>query len=768
MTKYIVSEESDDDGKIYRIVTVQTGRREYSYDLYTDTDIPNGEYTELEMQDMNLWEIFTGSENRIYTMKFIGCSTIYAIGNIADGLYSFNIIEPYIKDNVTEKAIYVMSEYPPTRRYGKLNKMSIIYNDDKAYAITFADENPPTNGDYDVDQVSNMNLYVVQNFTAYKFPYGEKILNVSKLKTGLYHAETIQKHIQTVPRAPSPQIPSPRKPKAEPIYRERTEAEKFLKTQYPKAYYHSMFYGATKNVMKQKKKLKEGLLNKTNEIIKGGENIRFTTDWQEICRVVGDNTNLEELRRITETVGLPTKLDGKLMGKPALCIQLAQNLEQVFYERNCTNLENVAGDEIRYLPESCVLKEDGYCFDVSEVIDNEMNHNPYNRQPLSGLLIRESKKNYDRCIADKANVGVHEMKLRRKVQMNINPQRQALMVVLGELPYFRYTGQIMNIDNEQLTRMVRLINTSDLGVTTNYIVDMDLSPSVNLGSLISNLRNNNSEIEGVSYALNDAYERLQELPVEEEVVEEVPVEEETEEEVIPDNTNEGSVSVSEVLEATEITNSQESEASVPGRDLSQATYTVYRSGGNGTIKMRISGTARNGSYKIFGRVARRIPPGTYDTGGIREYGLWRVSEDDNNFKRAAFIPDGKVIALGTPEEPRVPSVYELNRGIYNFVDIFASEYVLYKDVFDNDRFSFVSNGFIYNLPAFLVHSPSRGKIYSQEQITRLNYWYVHNELLNRLGNEHQLNISAPGVPEGVYPVSNTRIATILNNFAIER
>ncbi len=275
-----------------------------------------------------------------------------------------------------------------------------------------------------------------------------------------------------------------------------------------------------KHVAETKRKVHTNKLRKAH---KQEEELRFTTDWQEICRVVSNETNYKELQEISASVGLPiinTEKD-KPMTKRELCAQLAEHMALTLQEKECKNSQNLALEDLSEIPNSCLVSDpDGYCYDASEIVDANgvsrllpqrapfINRSPYNREELDEMIFIKARQQRDQCLRDKANPSIHDKRLRRKKQTVMNTQIQVLRQVLLELPDFKYVDQFLNMNNSDLSRIIREINKQKVVKATEFNVNSDRNPSVNVGELISSLRNNNANIDIISVALNDAYEAL--------------------------------------------------------------------------------------------------------------------------------------------------------------------------------------------------------------------------------------------------------------------
>ncbi len=231
------------------------------------------------------------------------------------------------------------------------------------------------------------------------------------------------------------------------------------------------------------------------------EALRYTSDWQEICRVISDKTNVEELRKISETLRLPTTDEnGKKLGKPALCAQLAIHMEEsLLGKEECINPDNFSGDSFSNLPSPCIVRDGGYCFDVMEIKDQlpftdknqTKKQNPFTRANFTKETMKYVDEHYDSCKLARETGGdtdVHELKLRRKQNVVINIKTQELRDILSKLPDFKYTGDFLAMDNKEIGKLIRAINISPVGVRTKFKVIYKNTPTQNLLGLVESLR----------------------------------------------------------------------------------------------------------------------------------------------------------------------------------------------------------------------------------------------------------------------------------------
>ncbi len=78
-----------------------------------------------------------------------------------------------------------------------------------------------------------------------------------------------------------------------------------------------------KNTLKEKALMTGyGITSKSNKA-------KDITEWQSYCQAISSKSNLHELREISLSVGLPIKNNKKFLAKPALCAQLAIQMEDV-------------------------------------------------------------------------------------------------------------------------------------------------------------------------------------------------------------------------------------------------------------------------------------------------------------------------------------------------------------------------------------------------------------------------------------------------------
>lgn len=310
---------------------------------------------------------------------------------------------------------------------------------------------------------------------------------------------------------------------------------RYMEKRYPEVYKqiqrHEELVGSgsqklERNVTKAEKDLQRK--NRIRTAHKQEQQLRYTTDWQEICREVSSKANYKELQEITNSVGLPTlKIleDGTRMSmsKPELCAQLAEHMSLVLEEKSCRNTQNLGLEDLSEVPSSCLVTDpDGYCYDASEIIDDNgrsrlieneytgISRSPYNRNVLDEMIFIKARNQREACLRDKEKPNnIHEKKLRRAKQTVQDTHTQMLRQALFDLqPDFKYIDQFLNMSNNDLSSIIHYVNTQGIVNPTGFRLDDGRAAGVNVGMLVSDLRNHNTNTDIVAYALNEAYEAI--------------------------------------------------------------------------------------------------------------------------------------------------------------------------------------------------------------------------------------------------------------------
>ncbi len=172
--------------------------------------------------------------------------------------------------------------------------------------------------------------------------------------------------------------------------------------------------------------------------------------------------------------------------------------------RSCINLHNIQLDDIHTVPSPCIVTdEEGYCFDVNELIEHHIDHNPYTRKKFTeefNTLVIES---HIKC------------QIVRKL-LNDACQTQGLSSPIMRLQSLRdtlircdvrYVEELLyKIDLETLKNMVQYINTQ---YTLNLeVIENDVRS--NIQRFIEELSNKTDFV--IGYMLNKAYDHVSGLP----------------------------------------------------------------------------------------------------------------------------------------------------------------------------------------------------------------------------------------------------------------
>jgi hypothetical protein len=215
---------------------------------------------------------------------------------------------------------------------------------------------------------------------------------------------------------------------------------------------------------------------------------RITTDWMEICNLLGDvrSTELRDIvkahvdRSNVERVAIFFDYSGTLDGfktyvdtlsKRKICTYLAKYYEAqkpTFVHEGCLNDTTISGDDLPDLPPERVIKltQDGhtYCFDVLEV--SSLNgENPYNRKRLPTSFVREAT---ERGVALPKDI--RELKQRDAISKNALREEVVALQDRADalVPYFP-------------RRKFVLLNTNQLGNLAARLAEYD--PAFNLERL---------------------------------------------------------------------------------------------------------------------------------------------------------------------------------------------------------------------------------------------------------------------------------------------
>lgn len=200
---------------------------------------------------------------------------------------------------------------------------------------------------------------------------------------------------------------------------------------------------------------------------------KHITEWQGYCEQISSDTNIQELRQISEAVALPIKnAEGKLLAKPALCAQLAIQMEKVLsmpvqtYDHSgyCNNLNFPISTDLEKIPRECLYKdENGNCFYINELINPngklKIEQNPYNRQPWN-FDPSELQKKYSECL-DPLLHETHEIKkisgeyLQKSIVRNI-------LIDLDNITRTNNTEILLNANIDKIRNLVDYFNTDIL------------------------------------------------------------------------------------------------------------------------------------------------------------------------------------------------------------------------------------------------------------------------------------------------------------------
>ncbi len=199
------------------------------------------------------------------------------------------------------------------------------------------------------------------------------------------------------------------------------------------------------------------------------------TEWQRYCKVISNETNLMELRKISQSVGLPIKDGDRYLPKNVLCAQLAIQMETMLAEppaeydhsTYCNNIEEydfMFDTDLNEIPKDCLVKDsNGRCFYVGDIVDNNfirpsMRLNPYTKQPWELTDMELIKKRQD-CLPLQQ---VHQTYSFTREDL----QKQIVTNILIELDKVTRTSNtdiLLEADFDQLNKIVQFFQNKVLG-----------------------------------------------------------------------------------------------------------------------------------------------------------------------------------------------------------------------------------------------------------------------------------------------------------------
>jgi len=211
-----------------------------------------------------------------------------------------------------------------------------------------------------------------------------------------------------------------------------------------------------KSILKKVRRIgKQNLLKKDN----------YITEWQSYCKVINDNSNIEELRKISTSVGLPIMKDNRYLSKVVLCSQLGIQLEQYLsipnltYEHDCYEMAEL-GTDFSTIPEECIFRDkNNRCFAINDILDDNgyfrdnMETNPYTRKEweLDIDQLRDIQKSCNKY--SKLDI-IHKIENYNKEDLQLGIVRS----ILNELDNKIYSNNIITLLEVNLNTLNRLLN----------------------------------------------------------------------------------------------------------------------------------------------------------------------------------------------------------------------------------------------------------------------------------------------------------------------
>ncbi len=157
--------------------------------------------------------------------------------------------------------------------------------------------------------------------------------------------------------------------------------------------------------------IKVGKTSIREKKLKSRKQVSHIASWQRLCRVVSSKTNMNELQKISLSVGLPTIQETRALSKVELCGQLARQMEAVLqntisynHTDYCDNIEeyqDLFDTDLNQVSKECLIRdEQKRCYYIGDIVDRDgnlkenMHRNPYTRQPWpesDGELVNKRK-----------------------------------------------------------------------------------------------------------------------------------------------------------------------------------------------------------------------------------------------------------------------------------------------------------------------------------------------------------------------------------------
>ncbi len=188
----------------------------------------------------------------------------------------------------------------------------------------------------------------------------------------------------------------------------------------------------------------------------------LSTDWQEICRRLGEY-KLKELRDIAKQGGIKgyTKAN-----KRQLCATLAEDYvkRQAVLDVKCKNDFDIMGTDFKDMPVSeFFIDKHGYCHSLDELeqyyggVDKLPDKlNPYNKQPFTDVQIKKFES-----LKRSTAVNIHELKARERSLSPKQIRKRAFMANLVPFQdahaYFP-TDKLVNLDSRGLSDLLKFLS----------------------------------------------------------------------------------------------------------------------------------------------------------------------------------------------------------------------------------------------------------------------------------------------------------------------
>lgn len=142
------------------------------------------------------------------------------------------------------------------------------------------------------------------------------------------------------------------------------------------------------------------------------EQEQLLTEWESLCIDLENNDDSDKIERLIE-IAESVDIDTMNRSKKEICDELRDQMNEIKnrkykHDKLCDNDTNITGLDFDELPPSCVVNDGYNCFDVEEIVDNNLKENPYTRIKFDDDFMREVNSKVKECKDYKHMLSVHE------------------------------------------------------------------------------------------------------------------------------------------------------------------------------------------------------------------------------------------------------------------------------------------------------------------------------------------------------------------------